>query len=270
MQSEGLRANEKSSKIIDLLLAKHPNGVPRPSATKEKPKSKQSNIIKVESTELEPRTQSKRQRTDAGPESNRLSSSATPPRSTRVTADWVETVATARVESPSAHSDASRPRRPPHPPGYKDVRFVRREMVRHINSAVGIRADLDESEVLLKNAVLVYNDATVEYREMAVIRRELEHSLVARFKNERMIWDGTQNMANEEDRERWEAFVKGTEVSKVQRKEEAKRKKLEMWQAREEQSRQEQAARQETPAEVVQDMPEIPTGSKRRRSADAE
>ncbi|KAG5647093.1 hypothetical protein DXG03_001463 [Asterophora parasitica] len=167
----------------------------------------------------------------------------------------------------SQYSHRSQPATPPPPPTLKDARYVRRETTRHVNDAVIMRAELGEIKDILEHTVSIHRNAMAEYREMSVLRREVEISIFQRMKNERDLWDGTGNMA-EQDREPWEQLLKESEEFKVERKKEARRKEFEEWMAKEGANRENEARQVRLAAqarEATDDTPEGSTGSKRKR-----
>ncbi|GLB37737.1 hypothetical protein LshimejAT787_0407880 [Lyophyllum shimeji] len=269
---ERLKANGKSSDIIDGLLAKYPDGVPRRQTShprKGKPQSKISPKIKPEPENVEPAEtvtpQLKRQKFDIGSAgaSSRLPRLPSTPLSERFAATWIESVAVA-IGQPTPAACSSQPElSPPPPPGYKDVRFVRRELVDLVNNSVTIQAEVTEAEALLKRAALMYNEVSLDFREMACIRRTIEGSFVAKMKEDRTLWDGTFMMKNDEDKDAWEAYVRDVREHKAKQKElNEKREAAKLAAESAAYEREQAAARSQPPAEPV-------TGLKRKRPVDA-
>lgn len=174
-------------------------------------------------------------------------------------------MAVATTQPAPAESVVERELSPPPPPGYKDVRFVRRELVDLVNNSVSIQAEVAEAEVMLERAVSMYNDVALDFREMACIRRTTEVSFVAMMKKDRTIWDGMFMMENDEDKDAWGNYVKEMKEHRANQKELKEKAEAAKSAAETAAYERERAAASSQPSSEVEITPSRCTGSRRER-----
>ncbi|RDB25258.1 hypothetical protein Hypma_007598 [Hypsizygus marmoreus] len=223
---ERVKATGKNSEIIDRLLTKYPDGVPRhqtPVVLGDNPRKRKSVSVKEEPDAVRPsvstRRQTKKRKVDAStippPVANDAvaASGAPSARSVRFTSDWVEATrtATAPVHEPVAPASAPEPPArapsPPLPPGDKDVRFVRRELTRLIDDGVDLRAEVDDLAALLESTRENVKDSEADLKELSCMRRSLEDMVTRRLKSQRQLWDGTYMMKDKRAKAEWDTFI---------------------------------------------------------------
>ncbi|KAF9469982.1 hypothetical protein BDZ94DRAFT_1243682 [Collybia nuda] len=180
----GVRANAKSTDIIDILLKKFPHGVPR-SLLQSSERQEQS------TTRNEPKRR-------------KLNIDSQTPDVTTNTGLGKHGIQSNLVE----HNPGSDPF--PHAPGDKSVRLVKREITRLIDEEVAIREAVYETELLMAQAMSIANEIAKDIREISWMRYCIETDVVYELKHDQALWDGTRLMSDEDERQQRETLLKDT------------------------------------------------------------
>ncbi|KAG6850845.1 hypothetical protein H0H93_007463 [Arthromyces matolae] len=244
---EGIKANAKKDVIVDLLISKYPEGVPKNRA----PALKRTRPLKKESEERS--RPIKRQRTSL--ETN------------EAVQNWIQNISSA-PPSP-VHNNAHRasptpdpgPPSPPHVYCFKGARRIRRGLAKLANGSATLHVEMKETEALLRHAEKINEKTAKELNKLTCNRRAMQ-VLTANIKRDSTILDGTYLMKSSQ-RDAWKTYAK-----------EQDRLREEELELLDERLHQEQVERYEaainSATEETEKIEDLPTGSTQQYEDDDE